>query len=614
MTNCCWFKHTFLTVSTVILASACFQPAQAQITASVLNGQFQVVGSPNALQTLRFVLHLPLRNITELDQLIADQTNPASPQYHQFLTPAQFRERFGSPPEYFALATTILRTLGFRVTRYTSQSIEVEGSIANVEQAFGALFATVRYRNGHLALKSLTPLKLPTSLTDLGVQLIDLSPTIRQHTHVIATAQPVPNNRNSLTGGYWFTDLKQAYEFPSYQTVNGAGRTVGIVISSDYQDDDINTYFAHEKMKPPTIIRRPVSGGAPFDPTSGASVEAELDIEQAGGMAPGSTIVVYNIPDLSDLSILSGYLAVIEDNQVDVVSSSFGGCEKLYTADYNNGLPRNDLLSIYNDIFRQGNAQGITFVASSGDNGGLGCVDLGYFSQNPTNPPSITGKFIPGAEFPASSPYVTAVGGTNLVTTYNVSSLDSQYVRQNAYGDKVQPYDPYGVGSLVSGGVVGSGGGESIFFSKPDYQQLVNTGTKNRAIPDVSLHMGGCPGIAVQPCGSERSGVIERFAGQYIRVLGTSASAPAFAGILALKAQVQGTRLGNENNDIYNLAAQNAQSPFQFYRQDIPGDNGLYKTQLGYNLVLGNGTPIVKNFVQLSDAPSAGTPQTPSNP
>lgn len=612
------FKRTFLVTSMALFASASFTSAQAQNVEApaVQNGRFQVQSYPDASQTLKFHVYLPLRNIAQLDSLIADRSSPSSPRYHQFLTPAQFREQFGPPPEYFNRATNALQKLGFQVTGRTSQSIEAQGSVATINQAFRTRLARVRYRNGHTALKSLTHLTLPAALAQLDAQVAEFSPTIGYHVNSIRTTSSIPDNRKSPTGSYWFDDLKQAYEFPSYQTVNGAGRTIGIVIDSDVNDDDINAYFAHEQLQAPKIVRRLVNGGAPFDPNGGDSSEAELDVEQAGGMAPGATLVVYNIPDLSDEGVIAGYTAIVEDNKVDIVNSSFGECEQFYTAPYNNGVDNSGLVRTTNNIFRQGNAQGITFVAASGDFGGLACTDLANATTPPTNPPSVVGKFIAGVSFPASSPYVTAVGGTNLVTTSNPPSLESKYIRENAYSDPLEPFDPFGTGNLASGGVWGSGGGESIFFSKPLFQQLVNTGTKKRAVPDVSLHMGGCPGgISKTPCGPDRSADILYFNGKLEGAIGTSASSPDFAGLLALKQQaLGGARLGNENYDIYALAALNGKSRFKFYRQDIPGDNGVFTTKPGYNMVLGNGTIFGKNFVLLPLAPSAGDPQTPSNP
>jgi subtilase family serine protease len=182
------------------------------------------------------------------------------------------------------------------------------------------------------------------------------------------------------------------------------------------------------------------------------------------------------------------------------------------------------------------------------------------------------------------------------------------------------PYDPFGLGNLVAGGVWGSGGGKSVIFSKPFYQELVQTGSNMRTVPDVSLQMGGCPtGLAKMPCHATDSFTVEVFDGQLVGVIGTSVSAPDFAGILALKEQfLGGSRLGNVNYDIYAIAAAQpavAKSPLDFLHQGQPGSNGAFSTtKSGYNLVLGVGTPLVRNFIFAPELPPAGNPQTKSNP
>jgi subtilase family serine protease len=127
--------------------------------------------------------------------------------------------------------------------------------------------------------------------------------------------------------------------------------------------------------------------------------------------------------------------------------------------------------------------------------------------------------------------------------------------------------------------------------------------------------MGGCPFGSVEPCAASDSSVIVAIAGGLYAVVGTSASAPDFAGLLALKIERYGTRLGNENPEIYVLAAlQNAGLPISFYHDDVAGYNGLYTTKKGYNRVLGNGSVIGINFLLAPQVPAAGTPQSPSNP
>ena len=125
--------------------------------------------------------------------------------------------------------------------------------------------------------------------------------------------------------------------------------------------------------------------------------------------------------------------------------------------------------------------------------------------------------------------------------------------------------------------------------------------------------MGGCPFDAPQPCPGELSGDVAAFDGEITAAIGTSLAAPDFAGALALQEEaLGGKRLGNINPRLYALAARNATG--HYFHQDIPGNNGGYRTTPGYNEVLGNGTPIVKNLIGLPNDPGAGTPQTPSNP
>ncbi|MFZ0590280.1 MAG: protease pro-enzyme activation domain-containing protein [Bryobacteraceae bacterium] len=590
---------------------------------SIANGwaleKLQPTTRADAGQDVEFNVYLPLQHTDQLDQLLVSQQDPKSPNYHKWLTPAEFRARFGADGNAIARVSQALESYGLTVVSTNTHGVHVRGKVSSVENAFAVSLwngITASHRTGILADR---PLTAPPALAEAGAKVAQFSPVAWHHIHSRAAVAAQPQNRYGVYGPYWFDDLKQAYDFPSAQFLHGLGVNIGILMSSDYNAQDMVEYFGHEKISPPQIIRRPVEGGAPFNPaTNGASYEVELDIQQSGGMAPGATITLYNIPDLGDDSILAGYLDIVEDNAVDVVSSSFGGPELGYSAEYNDGVDYSWILRTYDDLFKQGNAQGITFVASSGDEGGLGIPSLDYFTTPPQKPPIVVGHFIPDIDTPASSVYVTAVGGTNLATTFNPSSttLESEYVSENADADPQLPYDPYGVGNLCSGGYFGSGGGTSIFFLKPDYQNLVDTGSKWRTIPDVSLQMGGCPVGSVLPCSPDRSFVIAIVGGTEVGLVGTSISSPDFAGLLALEIEHLQSRLGNVNYQIYSLAAQQQANPKSgpFFHQDIPGFDGYYSTNPGYNYVVGNGTVFGRNFIQTPTVPAAGNPQTPSNP
>jgi subtilase family serine protease len=180
----------------------------------------------------------------------------------------------------------------------------------------------------------------------------------------------------------------------------------------------------------------------------------------------------------------------------------------------------------------------------------------------------------------------------------------------------------------VSNNTWGSGGGFSSMFAKPSYQFLVNTGNSvHRAVPDVSLMMGGCPAdadLAAQDCTVlPHSAAIIWFGGTPAAVIGTSSSAPEMAGVLALAIEHHG-RQGNVNPRIYELSAQqaraggvNAPPAKQYFHRNISGNNNSFTLSPGqeYSEVLGNGTLNVRTFLELpAGTPPAGTPNTPGNP
>ncbi len=547
-----------------------------------------------ALRGVLVTVHLPLRNSDELDALLANQADEHSPSYRHFLSPEQFRERYAPSAADVNAAAATLQAAGFE-THLTSQTILAAAPQSTVERSFGVRLLQSSMRNRAPLSADRAP-TLPAALTKLGASVAFSRFVYHVHSKLVSKTPFAPDNRYGADGPYWFTDLKEAYGYPSYRALNGAGRTIAIVISSDVLDSDLAAYFGHEKLSPvPVITRRPVNGGGAFNPNSGDSFEASLDVQQSLGSAPGASLLLYDIPDLSDDNILLAYQAVVDENRADVVSSSFGLCELYYTAAYNSGVDYTSILKNFNDVFRQGNAQGITFVASSGDSGAYGCTD-------------VSGTVITkGVENPADDPNVTGVGGTNLVTASITGSRRSTYVSENAYFDTFDPAQ----GALPNE-IWGSGGGISQIFKKPWYQALVNTRASTRTVPDIALHMGGCPTGSL-PCGPDRSAVItavdEANVGGYYLLIGTSASAPEFAGLLAVTEQSLGTRLGNANGYIYALAAVFGD---RVYRHP-PGNNG-YPTRHDYDYVLGNGTPRAAAFVLRPGIPLAGDPWTPSNP
>ncbi len=560
----------------------------------------------DAAQQVEFNVYLPLQHRDELDSLIKTLHDSSSSSYQKWLKPAEFKSRFGASDTSVAAVRKQLEAYGLTTQLTATQRIHVTGSAHAVEQAFATQLRVGTFRSGRKTIAAATPISLPGALASNSAVVTGLSGFVRMRAH--SRRQATPLNRYSNVGPYWFTDLKQAYKFPSYKVYTGKGVTIGILMSNDYNPADMRTYFAHEKLAVPKITTVNIDGGAPYDPD--ASGETHLDLQQSGGMAPAANFVLYNLRDLFDETIFDGLITILESNKADIVNMSFGSPEIFYTPEYNGGTDFTAYLQIYDDLFKQGNAQGITFVASSGDLGALSAPPIACFDPDAT---SSCGSFVASAETPATDPHVTSVGGTNLFTTHSDTTLDSKYVSESAYGDPYAFDDWYG--TPATGSIWGSGGGNSIIFKKPLFQQLVDTGSNYRTVPDVAGHMGGCPIGAAYCDGSTTSSDILVLNGLFYLAIGTSASAPDFAGLLALKIERVGHRLGNENYEIYGLAAlQDAGLPLNIYNDNIPGFNGLYSGKRGYDRVTGNGTVNGVNFLLAPLVPTAGTPQSPSNP
>jgi subtilase family serine protease len=314
--------------------------------------------------------------------------------------------------------------------------------------------------------------------------------------------------------------------------------------------------------------------------------------------------MVYGAPNATFTpSFIDMYTAVDEDNLADVVSTSFGLCELFFLPAYNDGENFVPLLQMFDGLFLQGNAQGITFTNSSGDNGAQGgdCTD-------------VSGKnAIFGVSVFANDPNVTGVGGTNLQTSNIPGSLQSTYVSENADHDNFLAGDGFAKGAFW-----GSGGGIGTIWSKPVYQNLVDTDSSMRTVPDVSMMMGGCPVGSAKPCGNKnlepvRSAFVTALGGKFFLLIGTSGSSPEFAGLQAVQDEVVGSRAGNVNFLLYALAAAGTNGNGPIFHNNIKGNNG-YPSHRGYNYVVGNGTVFGSQYALDPFGPIAGDPQTPTNP
>lgn len=624
----------------ILAAALCASGAfatQAASPLSALQAQPQLsVNAASAQDVVDFGVWLPLRHRPELEALLAQQHDQNSAQYRQWLQPADFLKKFGPKPEDIEAVKNALVARGLTIVSTNAHGVHVRGTAAAVAQALGTPLQKVSRHAGHnvhTRFQARRAPQVPVELAAIPLHIVGLAavPERRVHARVLGVApQAAGDNRYGATGPYWFTDLKQAYDYPAYSAnTDGSGVSVAVLMADQVFPGDVAAMFDHEKFtkltgKPaPSVATVPINGGGVLN--GDGSVEASLDVQQVLGGAPGAKVTLVSLPDLSDQNIMDGYQYIIDSNKYDIVNSSFGGCEALYTAAYNEGTDYSDILEAQHEMFLQGNAQGITFVASSGDESGLECPSVDYFYGG-TAP-----TFVPSISNPAGDPAVTAVGGGNLVTTSSATSLKSAYVRESAYNDPELPYDPYGLGVDVSGGAWGAGGGVSVVFRKPLYQVFAKTGSAHwRTIPDVGMHVGGCPGGTIS-CNADDSSVVTAYGvgigGDFIALIGTSVSSPEFAGALALYEQQLGKhnhRVGNANYLLYAAGALqtlaggvNAPSFAQFFHRNNPGYNGQYYDSFpsyNYNYVYGNGSPDVRKLFGMTGYPAAGVPQTAGNP
>ena len=536
-------------------------------------------------------MQLPTGNAADLNALLARQADPASPDYRKWLSPAELAAQFGPSPAQVAAATASLQAAGFSVSQLGSSSLLATGPPAAVEAAFNTTLVTVQEAvapptptvpvspspltggatafdgsvvppapadaNTTDVLKATDPLRpsaalnLPPGTAIAGPSVVGLPPirtgAVKKELPPLKPGEPQYGTSGYLASAkayaYWGADLRQAYRAPALSTgITGAGRTVCNLMAGDVLDSDVQTYFAVQNLSPPSITRVPVLGGCTRAACPGESFEMNLDVSAIGGAAPGAAIRIYATPSLSEVDLLTALAQIVSDNVCDIVNMSFGGGE--VSPNYAS------MADPWEALFQAGNAQGITFVASSGDYGSNDCV---------SNDQGVSYTY-PCAEHPASSPAVTSVGGTSLVagSTSNTGfsgTSNSAYVSENAWPYYLSPTE-FGTSTgnpATAGGAWGSGGGVSVWFpTKPAYQNLVSTGYSAATNPDVSGMMGTI-GAPVQcqssSCISAYFVIEDNTIGL---VLGTSGSAPFFAGILALAQQYEGgVRFGNVNYRLY---------------------------------------------------------------
>jgi len=609
------------------------------------------------------VLQRTVSQQAALSQYLSDVQNPDSSQYHKWLTPAEYGARFGVAADDVQTIIAWLQSQGLTLERVSpaANMISFSGTVGQLQSAFSTTIHSVSVQ-GKTHIANLRSSQIPRALSPVvkGVMGLDdfhphsnlmPGPTAKfnSKTHRIEPDLTLFDQAGNPALYMDPSDAATIYDTPntalnpnySGTTYDGTGVTVGVVGDTDVDLGPVTNYrlaFLGETTGNVNLPAPVLDGSDPG--TNGDELEAFLDLEVLGGIVPKAKINYYESDD-TDLSagLFDAIQRAINDNVVSILSISYGSCEA------NLGTSTNQFLE---EIYAQAAAQGITVTVSSGDSGSAGC------DNQDTETSAINGLAVNGL---GSTPYNVSVGGTdfdvlgtNFSTYVNATTSGSspywrtalQYIPENPWNDSTSSNgalannNPLFLGSggtTVSTNIIGAGGGMSGIYNKPVFQSALTPADGARDVPDVAFLAGnGLYGAIWVVCGPSLTAgtdcIMQNGAftsgTTFTGVGGTSAATPAFAGMLAQVVQATGSRIGQANNVLYNLAMNNYGTVFH----DVTvgnnsvvcssatdcGANGFltgYDAGTGYDLASGLGSvdaaAMVKNWASGVGTSSATT-------
>lgn len=544
------------------------------------------------LETMALVLTPSAAQSAALDQLLADQQNPASPRYHQWLTPAQFGAQFGISDSDLQVLKDWLTSQGLQVQEVSPSRnrITFSGTSSTVEAAFHTEFTRFRRGDQQFFENSSAP-QIPAALQNVVGAVTGLSSyRLRPQIQRVAGKGPIMVGRpdyNAASGNHYVTpwDFRQIYNanglFNAGQT--GTGVKIAVLGQSSIDLNQI-AYFqglTGQTAKAPTVLLLPGTGVSTA--YQGDETESESDVEYAGGVAPGATILFLYAGNSANSSVADALNYAITNNVAPILTYSYGGCEAENSS---------SALQGEEGAFLQAAAQGQTVLVAGGDSGAAGCEDPGVTT-------AYDGLQV---SYPASSPNVTAIGGTSFNDTTGGTYWNSS---NNSQAGSALGYIPESVwNESATNPLSASGGGFSRVFGKPSWQ--VATGVPNdgaRDIPDISFTAAGHDAYLI--CTSDSSftstnssgvtstGACTSSAFGIGRVAGTSLPTPAFAGALAMILNANNTTgLGNLNPLLYRIYGTN---PSIFHDVTsgnnvvpcVAGTQGCTNGSLGYSATTG---------------------------
>jgi len=604
-----FFSSLTTSAQTAKVAARVTQPVDAKNlitlrgnTHPLARPEYDQGAAPDSLpmERILLVLQRPAEQEAALRSLLDEQQIKSSPNYHMWLTPEQFGHQFGPVDADIQAVTDWLGSQGFQVSRVAAGRtvIEFSGTAGQVRQAFHTEIHKYAV-NGEEHWANASDPQIPAALTPVVAGFASLNNFPRQpmiqrvgaFSRSKATGVVTPlftfasNNENYYALGP--TDFATIYNvLPLWQAssaIDGTGQSIAIVGASNINIQDVRDFrnlFGLPANDPQIIVDGPDPGVT----ETGWESEADLDLEWSGAVAKNATIELVVSEDTeSTLGADLSAAYIIDNNLAPVMSASYGVCEA-FLGDGGNAF--------YNSLWEQGAAQGITIVVAAGDAGSATCDRL------PNETAAQYGLAVSGT---ASTPFNVAVGGTDFndvnnwsqywSTTNNSTTLSSalSYIPEITWNDSCArsgvASSCASAGSDTPTGIdlVAAGGGQSNCitptgtppnvtctggYAKPAWQ--TGNGVPQdgaRDLPDVSLFASNgfnrsfyamCEADALPPgyISCDRAYASWYFLGAG----GTSASAPAFAGIMALVNQKTGERQGNANYVLYPLAAKSGAS------------------------------------------------------
>jgi subtilase family serine protease len=607
------------------------QPPRAHIATD----QGAVSGS-TPLSSITMYFSRSAQQQSDLDALIAAQQNPASPQFHQWLTPAQFGARFGLADADIAKVQSWLQSQGFAVESVSPSrnSISFAGTASIAASAFGAPLHHYRL-NGENHIAPSADLTLPAPLAAVVSDVRGLS-DFRPHPQVRRAngAAFKPSFTSSVSGNHFLTpgDVAVIYDIKSAYNAgyNGNGQTIAIMGQSAVVTTDITNFQTAigQTVKAPTILLVPNTGASTV--YSGNESESDLDLEYSTGIAPGATIVFVYVGSDQNSSVFDALTYAITNRVAPILNISYGECEA--------NLGQTQYTSL-DAVLQQAAAQGQTIVSAAGDDGSTDC----YGSTN-----NVTTSEALGVDFPSSSQYVTGIGGTEFPSAFTgTGTTASVYFSSTNGSDGVTSalsYIPEQVwnddsASYPSDPLSSGGGGVSMFTAAPSWQTGVPgipSGASFRFVPDVALDASNNDAPYAY-CSSDNSswasgqvascnsGLRDSSSQDLTVAGGTSFAAPIFSGMVAIINQARGyTYQGLVNPALYTLAS-NSTTYASAFHDIASGSNactigvnycstagsGSYAAAAGYDEATGLGSVDFYNLLNAWPASAGGAASSP---